>query len=463
MQATRSRTPADRISGYQRYWDEERETMPKAAREQLILDRIRHQLDYAYHRLPFYRRHYDAHGFRPEMVRSLEDFTTKVPVITKKMLVQDQLENPPFGSYLGVDRSELARIHGSSGTMGTPTLYGVSVNDWRRAAEISAMGLWCAGIRPHDVVQITFPFTLFFGGWGVLQAVERIGACAFPTGSMIPTDRQIEFIYKLGVDVLIGTPSYLVHLGHRAVELGYRTETASTTLAIVGGEPGGSIPSVRAIISQLWNKMAITDVAAGSTSEMYPFISNPGCLLNQDGGVHLFIDENYTEVVSKDDPNQPVPPGTSGATVATHLWRESQPMIRFWMGDEAVLDDSPCPCGRTYPRLPKGVYGRLDDMILVRGANVYPSAVEAIIRATEGCGGEFRMIVERPVDLDELRVEVERAPGWPVERSHELRLELEDRLRTGLQVRVPVTIVEPGTQEVQTFKARRVIDRRPAR
>lgn len=458
---TRGRNAQDRLTGYRRFWDEERETMDPRQRDTLILERMRHQLRYVYDNLPFYRRHYDAHGFKPDMVRSIEDFATKVPVITKKMLVADQAEFPPFGSYLGVARERLSRIHGSSGTMGAPTMYGVSAADWERAGDFSCMALWCAGVRPDDVVQISFPFTLFFGGWGLLQAAEKLGACSFPVGTMVATERQVELLQRLGCDVLIATPSYAVHLGNVAAEQGADPSRCGLSVAIVAGEPGGSIASVRKLIKDAWGPdLALIDLAPGSTSEMYPFSTNVGCLAG-DGGAHLYLDENFTEIVSKDNPNEPVPAGTSGAVVATHLWRESQPMIRFWTGDEGVLDDSPCPCGRTYPRLPKGVYGRLDDMLLIRGANVYPSAIESVIRETDGAGSEFRVFVDRPADLDEILVEVERGAAFPADRVSELQERLEARFKSGIGIRVPARVVEPGTFDTQTFKARRVVDRRP--
>jgi phenylacetate-CoA ligase len=324
-----------------------------------------------------------------------------------------------------------------------------------------AMGLWCAGFRPGDMVQVTFPFTMFFGGWGNVQALELLGAGCFPTGSMVPTERQIEFLHSLSVDAVIATPSYLSHLARRAEELGLPVTGTGVELALVGGEPGGSIPSVRARLREQWGELAVIDGAAGSTSEMYPFLTNIGCLQDPDGGVHLFQDENYTEIVDRADPNVPVPVGEAGATVATHLWRESQPMIRFWMGDEGVLDDSPCACGRTYPKLPRGVFGRIDDMLVIRGANVYPSAVEAAIRATPGAGAEFRIVVDRPQDLDEMHVLVERDPDLSGTDVPRLQAELEDRIRRAVNVRVPVQIVDPGSQEAQTFKARRVVDNRP--
>lgn len=154
--------------GYRRYWDEERETMEPRRRDRLVLERIQEQLRYVYEERPFYREHYDRHGVKPDDVRSLEDFTTKVPVTTKKMLVAD----PLFGSCTRDFGPEgVARIHGSSGSSGTPTLYAVSKKDWERAGEVHAMAQWCAGIRPDDLVQVGFPFGLFFGGWEVIQGV----------------------------------------------------------------------------------------------------------------------------------------------------------------------------------------------------------------------------------------------------------------------------------------------------
>ena len=450
-----------RESEYRPYWNPERETMPVSDRGQLILRRLQHQVSNAYANIPFYRRHYDKHGFSPDQLKSLDDFTTRVPVVTKKMLVADQQENPPFGSYLGVARADLARIHGSSGTSGVPTLYGISRNDWERTAEVCRIALWSAGVRPDDVVQISFPFGLFLGGWGLLHACESLGVCAFPVGSLMPTDQQVAFMPKLDVDGLVATPSYALHLGRQARATGVDTEALALGVIIVAGEPGGSVPEFRKEISEAFGGAAIVDLGAGSSSEMHPFYANVGCR-HSEMGVHLIQDENFTEVVDRADPNVAVAPGSSGAVVATHLWRESQPMIRFWLGDEGHLDDSPCPCGRTYPRLPRGVYGRLDDMLVVRGANIYPSAIDAVIRDTPGVGQEYRIVVDRLSNMDELQVEIELPSEATVsaDESAALKYRLERRFKDVLMVRTSVTLVEPGSFEVQLFKARRVIDRR---
>ncbi len=453
--------------GFPRYWDEERETLDPRVRSAAILERIQHQLRYVYSELPFYRRHYDAHGFHPDQVRSLEDFTTKVPVIEKKMLVADQRENPVFGSYTRpFTPGDYARIHGSSGTSGVPTLYAVSKRDWERSGQVHAMAQWCGGIRPDDIVQVGFPFGLFFGGWGVVQGAEVIGATLFPLG-VTESEKHLQFLQRLGSTVFSATPSYCIHLLSVAQAMGIDLRESTVHHLFVGGEPGGSLPGTREIIEQGWGARLID---AGSTSEMYPFQTNVGC--DAGTGTHLYTDEVFTEVVDKDDRNAPVPMGSRGAVVYTHLWRDSQPMIRFAPGDESYMTDEPCPCGRTYPRLPEGVIGRLDDMLVIRGANVFPSAIETGLRSVDGFGPEFQILVRRRGALDELIVRAEYDEGVAgalknasADESERRRAglvrEAEVTLKRLTGIRVPVELLEPGMLPETTFKARRVVDERP--
>lgn len=464
--ATRPRTdPDDR--GFPRYWDPDRETRDPDERDRAILERLRRQLAYAYADLPFYRRLYDAHGLHPDQVRSLEDFTRRVPVVTKAMLVADQAEHPPFGSYTPpVEPGTIARVHGSSGTSGTPTMYAVSHHDWRRAADVHAMAQWCAGIRPDDLVQVGFPFGLFFGGWGVVQGAERIGATVFPLG-VTDSERHLELIVRLGATVFSATPSYCIHVLSVAERIGIDLASSPVRRLLVGGEPGGSLPGTRAIIEEGWGAIAVD---AGSTSEMYPFQTSVGCEAGT--GTHLITDEVFTEVVARDDLNIPLPVGERGAVVYTHLWRDSQPMIRFAPGDETYLATDPCPCGRTYPRLPEGILGRLDDMLVVRGANVFPSAIETGLRTLPELGPEFRIRVRTLGALDEIGVEAEvghqtsealrRLSERERQKQHDaLTRRAEDALRRAVQIRVPVSLLEPGSLPETTFKARRVVDERP--
>jgi phenylacetate-CoA ligase len=441
------------------FWDREKETRSRDAREQEVLAVLRRQLHRVYEELPFYRRHYDTHGFHPDDVETLEDFTRKVPVITKQMLRADQAENPPYGSYLGVPESEIARVHGSSGTTGAPTLYGLSRRDWDYTADVMAQGFYSAGVRPTDKVQLSTVYGLFIGGWGSLLGCERIGATVFPIGAG-ETERQLELMYRVGSTVLICTPTYALHMLEQARSLGYDPKASPLRLGIFIGEPGAAIPGTRQVLEEGWG-IAVRDLA--TTSEMTPFATNAEC--SEGSGVHLIQDEVWAEVVDKSDSNVSVEEGVSGALIYTHLRRESQPMIRFHSGDESHLTYEPCPCGRTYPRLPNGVYGRLDDMLIIRGANVYPSQVQKSLLSVEGTGVEFVIIVERETSLDKATVRVEYdpslQPGEPEAFKRDLAERVRARLKNDTNINFVVEILAPDTLERSVSKAKRVIDRRP--
>lgn len=446
---------------YPTYWDRDRETMASEERDALILQRLVAQLEYAYNKLPFYRRLYDSYGVEPADIRSMDDFTKRVPVVTKDMLREDQLLHPPFGSASGVEPEEILRVYASSGTTGTPTLYGISASDWNRAAEAQAMAAWAMGVRPDDVVHFLFPFGMFVGGWAILHGTTAIGATNFPAGAL-DSQKHIDMMRQLGSTVLAGTPSYCLHLAEVAKETGFDLSTLPVHTLIVGGEPGGSLEGPRTAIRKAFGDVRIMDT--GNTSECFPTQMNSTC--TEETGVHVFEDEVHLQVVDRDDVSIQQPDGERGAAVYTTLWRESQPMIRFWSGDETFLVRDPCPCGRTYPRLPQGLIGRLDDMLLVRGANVYPSAVEDTMRRVTGVGAEYRLVVEKDGAMDELLIESEWDPHWlqaqpDVDAArHQLQVSLQSALRKTTGLRCEIRLLEPGTHEAQLFKARRVVDRR---
>lgn len=442
------------------YWDRARETRPREEREAEVLGLLQGQLHRVYAELPFYRRHYDANGFHPDDVRTLDDFTRKVPVITKAMLRDDQQATPPFGSYLGVPDAEIARVHGSSGTTGRPTLYAISHRDWSYTADVMAQGFYTAGVRPSDKVQLATLFSLFMGGWGALVGCERIGATVFPIGAG-ETERQLELMYRVGSTALVSTPTYALHMLEVARSLGYDTKASPLRLALLIGEPGAAIPGTRQVLEDGFG-MAVRDLA--TTSEMTPWATNAEC--SEGNGVHVIQDEVWTEIVDKDDANLPVDDGTSGGVVYTHLRRESQPMIRFHSGDESHMTYEPCPCGRTYPRLPNGVYGRLDDMLIIRGVNVYPSQVQRSLLSVEGTGVEFVIEVDRGSSLDTAAVRVEYDPASdpadPEALREELRERVQRRLKSDTNITFDVEVLDPGTLERAVSKAKRVVDRRRA-
>ncbi len=439
------------------YWDRRAETMDPEEREQtLILPKIRAQMAYAYAQSPFYRKKWDAAGVRPEDIRSLADFE-QVPFVTKDEIRADQIEHPPFGSYACKKPNEAARVHGTSGTTGRPTAFGISRDDLERVAWAQARGCWSFGLRPDDMVFIGSFFSLYWGSWGALLGTERVGATAFPFGAGVPgmTERGIEWIQQMRPTAFYGTPSYALYIAEVARNMGVDpAKDFNFRVLFFSGEPGAGIPSTKKLIEDAYGAMCID---TGSTAEMTPWMTNCECVERR--GMHLHQDIVYTEVVDRETKRR-LPYGGEGVTVYTHLERTSQPMIRFWAGDITTWTDEPCPCGRTLPRLPKGIYGRADDMFTIRGENVYPNAIEDIIRAHPDSGEEFRIIITREKTMDELIVQVETRKDLDAASQAPYKDALETELKKVLGVRASVQLTEPGTLERTQFKARRIVDQR---
>ncbi|MGH8530503.1 MAG: phenylacetate--CoA ligase family protein [Nevskiales bacterium] len=441
------------------FWAKSKETLSRQEREAEVLTLIQHQLHRVYERVAFYREHYQRAGFHPSQVKSLEDFTRKVPIITKQMLREDQAKHPPFGSYLGAENGTIARIHGSSGTTGTPTLYAISKNDWSYIAEVMAQAFYTAGVRPDDKVQLATLFSLFMGGWGALLATERIGATAFPLGAG-ETERQLQLMWRVGSTVLVTTPTYALHMLETARTLGYDTAQSPLRLGIFVGEPGAGVPATRRTLEKGWG-ISVRDM--GTTSEMTPWATNVEC--EAGSGMHVIQDQVWTEIVDKSDPNLPVPEEGEGVIIYTHLRRDSQPMIRFHSGDESLMTYKPCACGRTYPRLPFGVYGRIDDMLIIRGVNVYPSQVQRSLLEVAGTGVEFLIVMESKGALDQATVQVEIDPSLKAEDFDALAADLGERVQRKLKndtnINFTIEVLRPNTLPRAVSKAKRVDDRRP--
>lgn len=426
--------------------------MPREQRLAKLLPRLQAQIRWAWDHSPFYRELWGKAGVHPDAVRSWEDFRT-FPFVKKEDLRRDQAEYPPFGRYLCVPLSEVARIHGTSGTTGKPTTFAISQDDWHRIAEAHARIMWGFGVRPSDTVFIASVLSLYMGGWGALVGAERLGCAVFPFGAGQPgqTQRAVQWLQEIRPTVFYGTPSYALHLAEVARKTGVDPSTFGFRILFFSGEPGAGIPATKQAIQDAFGGICVD---TGSMAEMTPWMANAEC--DRRTGMHLWEDIVFTEVV---DPEtlQPVPPGGQGVPVYTHLERVSQPMIRLWSGDLTTWTDEPCPCGRTYPRLPYGIYGRVDDMVTVRGVNVYPSAVEDVLRGIPGFGGEFRLIVSRAEIMDELVIQVECASGVDRER---FKAEVDEKLRSRIGVSLVVEFVDQGTLDRTEFKSRRVIDNR---
>jgi len=442
----------------QAYWFPRRETMDSAERDALVVERIREVMRWCWDRAPFYRRRWEDAGIHPEAIRSLDDFE-RVPVVTKEELRATQEAHPPFGDYLCVDEAEVSHIHGTSGTTGRPTAFGISRDDWRAIANEHARVMWAMGIRPRDTVFIGSFFSLYMGSWGTLIGTERLGARAFPFGAGAPgqTRRAVLWLREMRPTVFYATPSYALHLAEVAGEMGVDPREFGMRILFFSGEPGASVPSIRARIERLYAG-AVFD--SGSMAEISPWMNLGESSAR--AGMLVWQDIVYCEVC---DPRtyRRVPFGAEGTPVYTTLHRRSQPMIRLLSNDLTRWEAGPSPCGRTYPILPRGIYGRIDDMFTIRGENVHPSAIDEVVMALPGYGGEHRIVISRQESMDTLAVQVEY--DEPTHRSgagavESLRRRAEVELRTVLGVGARVIPVPPGTLERTEFKARRVIDDR---
>lgn len=444
-------------SSESRYWFPRRETMPASEREKAILDRLRLICRYAYEYSPFYRRRWTEAGFHPDHLRSLEDFEDKVPVITKKELRESQAMSPPFGDYLCVPDSEVFHVHGTSGTTGRPTAFAIGRNDWNAIANAHARIMWAMGMRPGDMICVAAILSLYMGSWGALAGAERLGAKAFPFGAGAPgmTIRCAQWLDALKPAGFYGTPTYALHLAQAAIDEGLDPRNFGLKYMFFSGEPGASIPGVRDRIADFYGAKVFD---SGSMAEMSPWMNVAGSAETE--GMLCWQDVVYTEVC---DPKtmRRIPYGRRGTPVYTHLERTSQPMIRLASGDLTLWIDGPNPCGRTYPRLPQGIFGRIDDMFTIRGENVYPSEIDAALNATPGYGGEHQIIITREAVMDELLLRVEaEEEALRNGGSEHFRSDVSNRIQKLLGLRTKAEIVAKGSLPRTDFKARRVIDDR---
>ena len=445
--------PAYRPAPENPYWDRRRETLSADERGALVLGKLQAIMGWAYERAPFYRKRWRAAGLEPGDIRTFEDFE-RVPTIDKADLRADQSENPPFGSYLCIEPSEVVRIHGTSGTSGRPTAFAWGARDLELIAEAHARIMWSFGVRPSDTVFIGSIFSLYLGSWGVLAGTQRLGAVAFPFGAGVPgqTAQAVSWMQQMRPSVFYGTPSYALRLAESARQANVEPRSLGLRMMLFSGEPGAGIPSTKRLIEETFDAVCID---SGSMSEMTPWMHLCECA--ERAGMHLWQDLVYTELL---DPQtwQRVPFGSRGTPVYTHLERTSQPMIRLVSGDFAEWTDAACACGRSYPRFPHGVFGRIDDMLTVRGENVYPSAIEEVVRSFPELGSEFEIVVTRPKALDELCVRVESL-SHSNDRTA-LSQRVGNELKRKLGIRADIELCEAGTLARTDLKSRRVRDER---
>jgi len=441
---------------YSEYWNPKNETLSREQLQMLQLNKLRRLCEWAYTNSPFHRRRFDAAGFRPEQLQTLDDLR-RIPFMTREEWMDSQAEKPMFGDLLSTDPTHAIRYHLTSGTSGrTPIRVLDSMKDWDWIAEMWCYGFWGFGVRPEDVVYFAFGYGSFIGFWGAHYCCEKIGALVIPGGSQT-TEGRVTQIAEMGVTTVCSTPTYAMRLWQQAQQMGIDLANKSrVNKVILSGEPTGSIPAVKRQLEEAWG------AKCGDTAGM----TEIGTIMifecsHQPGGTHI-IEDHFIEEVVNPETGEPVPYGELGERVVTSFGRGFIPLIRYRSKDMALkVPHDSCGCGRTGDIYDGGIRGRWDDMKLIRGTNVYPRAVELIVREHEAIE-EFQVYIWRKDNLqDEITIKVELKPG---EESH--WQQLEKKMATELAgahegLRFNIERVDHGNLPRFELKAKRLVDDRP--
>ena len=430
------------------FWDPRVERMPQKELEEYQERKLKALVHNVYNHSPFYRKRFKEAGINPWDFSGLRDLH-KLP-FTKK---QDLRDNYPFGMFV-VPISQIVRFHASSGTTGKPTVVGYTANDIDNWVESLCRGLVSCGVSREDVMQISYGYGLFTGGLGFHYAAERVGATVLPT-SAGNTARQIELMKDLKTTVIACTPSYMLYLAEYASKIGVDLrEDTKLRMGIFGAEPWSEETRKR-----IEEKTGIDAYDVYGTSELSgPLFTE----CEEKCGIHVWADHFLIEVI---DPKtgERLGEGEKGELVVTTLSKEALPLIRWRTGDITVIDGEKCACGRTHPRIMR-ILGRADDMIIVRGVNVFPSQIEHVLMQIPEVGEHYMIILDRAENgLDVMTVQVELSEKAEVDKVSDV-LELErriaEKLKSVLNVTAKVEVVNPGTLQRFEGKAKRVIDRR---
>lgn len=429
------------------YWNKTIETMEHDQMQQLQAKRLRDVVEHMYQKVPFYRALMQQEGLLPQDIATLADIS-KLPFMTK----QDMRDNYPYGLF-AVPPSEIVRIHASSGTTGKATVVGYTKRDLGMWSEVMARSLTAAGVSKQSFVQISYGYGLFTGGLGLHYGAELVGASVIPVSSG-NTARQISLMKDFGTTALACTPSYALHLAETMNEMGIDPKSTALKVGILGAEPWSD--KMRNQIEASLNIRA-TDIYGLSE------IIGPGvaCECSVQQGLHINEDHFYPEII---DPltGEVLADGQKGELVLTTISKEGMPMIRYRTRDLTVLDRSPCGCGRTLVRMSK-VMGRSDDMLIIRGVNVFPSQIESVLLSLGETSPHYQLIVDRQGHLDTLTVMVEISEAMfsdEVRRLEMLERKIQTELASVLKITAKVRLVAARTLERSEGKAKRVIDNR---
>lgn len=429
------------------FWNRHFECMDRGSLKEVQGERLRESVERVYFNVPYYRNKMQEAGLGPESIRSIDDIV-KLPFTTKN----DLRDNYPFGLF-AVPMSEIVRLHASSGTTGKPTVVGYTRNDISTWSEVMARTLTCAGANRNDFIQIAYGYGLFTGGLGLHYGGEKIGASVIPVSGG-NTSRQLQLMRDFGTTVLACTPSYALYLAEAIQESGISLDDLKLKSGVFGAEPW-----TENMRREIQNKLKIkaTDIY-GLSEVIGPGVASE-CMVQE--GLHINEDHFYPEIIDPETLN-PLPAGAVGELVFTTITKEGLPLIRYRTRDLTRLNYSQCRCGRTLVRMDKCL-GRSDDMLIIRGVNLFPSQIETVILDMKEIKPHYRIIVDRVNNLDTLELQVEVDEEFFQDRISQLqriRSNLQDKLESATGLGIKVTLVEPKTIERSEGKSKRVIDKR---
>jgi len=430
------------------FWNDEFETMPRAALQALQLKRLQQTLQRVYATVPFYRDSFQRAGVNLEQIRSLDDLR-RLPFTLKS----DMRDNYPYGMF-AAPLDQIVRIHASSGTTGKPTVVGYTKHDIENWTEMMARSFTAAGAHSGDIIHNAYGYGLFTGGLGAHYGAERIGASVIPMSGG-NTKKQIMIMQDFGSTVLTCTPSYCLFLAEAAAEEGIDIRDLKLRIGIHGAEPWSE-----QMRNEIEEKLGIKAIDIYGLSE----ILGPGvgieCIEAQ-SGLHIWEDHFIPEIINPDT-GELLPMGEKGELVITTITKEGIPMIRYRTRDITRLIPEPCICGRTHIRLER-MSGRSDDMLIIRGVNVFPSQIESLLMQIEGVEPHYQLVVDREENLDtlEVRVEVnEHIFSDEIKVLQNLSKHIQSQIKEMLGVTCVVRLVEPKSITRSEGKAQRVIDNR---
>ncbi len=425
-----------------RYFEESVETLPRKALETLQIEKLCSMLEQIYGRNRFYTDKFNAAGIHPDSIQTLDDLK-RLPLTSKSELVQAQSDALPFGSNTTFKESAYSRFHQTSGTTGTPLRVLDTPESWDWWGRCWGYVLAGAGLTENDRLFVPFSFGPFIGFWAAVEGSQNINAMMIPGGGRDSLQR-LHLMKELGATAMCCTPTYALRLAEVAQESSFDLSEIPLRTLIHAGEPGANVPATKARIESVWNAKCY-DHAGASEIGAHSF----ECEV-QPNGTHVTESEFIVEVLNPET-LEPVPAGEQGELIITNLGRIGYPVIRYRSGDLVVLNQQKCTCGRSYARFEGGVLGRADDMVVVRGINVFPSAVENLVRQCESVE-EFRITVTTEREMGNLAIELELSKNANLESA---RKTVDQEIQNELSLRPEITLVPSGSLPRFEMKAKR--------